>query len=352
MAVSATIIEQSSGSPLAGSPIFYKVESGEYDHPVFHRVKLQVVAGLQYGNYKTIEMSSPAGEGEELYFDISSALRAVADSYDYSANPPEAYPYIQYYLVAWDEYMINGVARESAKSYLPNNYQQVQFRALMGGYSDLERMLSYEGTRETNKFTRKPSTTPEVVRIGDKYIRPDNMQVNCLNITHGQQSVIYNITQEGMQTVGGAQIYAIPSTAKDCYAVRFINGLGCMESLTVRSLRQSSVSISTESSTRVVQETFDNMSRGLVRKWNDFETWKMSSGPVDEAWMSWYIHEFLMAKWIWINIGSIIHPMWIVCHVIPDETVAGVDQTANNKLEVQFTLQFDITGSLNMSVAV
>lgn len=355
MAVSATIIGQSSGSPLAGSPIIYKVEAGEYTHPVFHRVKLQVVARLTWGgdyeDYKEIAMSSPAEEGEEIFFNVSSALCAVADKYERSYNRPQYEPYIEYYLVAWDEYMINGTGMESAKSYFPNNYQQTKLRALIGAYSDVERRLSPEN-RETGRFTRKPNTVPEIVRVNDTYIRPVDMQVNSLNISHGQECSEYRITQPGLQTVGGVEIYAIPANTKDCYPVRFYNGLGCMESLTISSFRETNVNFTTEVHTRVIQETFNKMSRGIASKQNDYETWRMSSGPVDETWMSWYIHEFLMAKWMWINIGESDLPLWVACHVIPDETVVGPNNAKKNKMEVVFSLQFDITGSLMRTLAV
>jgi len=353
----ATITSQISGSPLIGSPIVYQVQAEYHPSAVFHRVKMQVVAGLQGGNYVTIEMSSPATDdtalatGELLKFDISSALRAVADAYAYTPEPPQSYPYVQYYLIAWDEYMIDGVSYEGSKDYFPDNYDETPFRALMGAYSDLERLLAGEN-KQTLKFTRKPSTLPEIVCVGDTYIRPAEMNVHSLNIEHGQQSVAYPIVNEGAQTVGGANLFALPAQQRDCYPVRFINGLGCMESLTVRSLRQTNTNITTDQYTRAIQETFGTFSRGIAVKQNDYETWKLSSGPLDEAWQAWFIHEFLMAQWVWIGVRVNSQLLWLPCHIIPEDTVSGPDRISGNMLEVQFSLQLDITGSPLSELAI
>lgn len=341
---------QISGSPLCGNPIMYQVQAGSYQSPVFHRVKMQVVAGLQGGNYRTIGMSSPAAEGELLLFDVSSALQAVADSYEYGPVPPEYYPYIQYYLVAWDEYMINGIGYESAKDYFPDNYAQSPLRALMGAYSDMERLLAGEN-KQSERFSRKPSGSPEIVYVGDVYLRPDNMVVHSGNITHGQHVSAYEVSTEGMQTLGGAQVYARP-LRRDVYQMRFINSLGAMESLSVSSLRTTQVPIQTDRYNRAVQETFGTMSRGMTRKQNDYETWKLTSGPLDDEWTDWFIHEFLMTNHCWLNVAPSGTPLWVACHVIPEETVAGISRKDASMLEVEFSLQMDIRGSVMSVLAV
>ena len=70
-------------------------------------------------------------------------------------------------------------------------------------------------------------------------------------------------------------------------------------------------------------------------------TWTFSSGPLDEAWVSWYIHEFLMASWVWIDINN----MWIPCNVLPEEQVTLVQHDKTDMLEVMLALKLDINGS-------
>lgn len=346
--MAATIISQLSGSPLIGSPIEYRVDAGTYSNPTFHRVKLCVMAMLQGDSeYTPIEMSTPATEGEQLSFDISSALRALADKYTFTPTPPAYYPYVQYYLIAWDEYMINGVTYTSSKDYFPDNYWSAPLRGLMGAYSDLERILA-GSTKQTQKFTRKPSSSPEVVYVGDTYIRPEEMNVHSGNIEHGPRSISYPIETTGLQTKGGASVYALARPAKDIYEFRFINGLGVMESVTLQSFRKTEVGITTEQHTIARQETFNQFSRGIAIKQNDYEKWVMSTGPLDEEWMSWYIHEFLMAEWVWMKVGN----NWLQVHLIPEETVSGVSRVDNSMMEVEIPVRFDIAGSVMSALAV
>lgn len=332
-------------SPLVGSPITFKVQaaviSGEC---AFHRVKLTVHAGIYGGNYTDLTLSSPAESGENLYFDVSSALRAVADSYEYTATPPAAYPYIVYDLSACDEYMQNGEVHDNVGVVTSNGH-----KAIFGAYSDLERILS-GGSKLAQHFTRKPNTTPEVVAVGETMVCPQSFAtaISEGSITTGPTSSVVSITTPGLQTINGRQVYAVAAGQTDRYQFRFVNGLGCLESISVRSFKTTETNVTQESYIRAIQETFGSFSRGLVTKKNDYETWKMSSGPLDEAWHSWFIHEFLMAKFAWIKIGN----NWLVCHIVPEETVEGIDRTNGSFYEVQFSVRLDLNGSPLAALAI
>lgn len=351
----ATVTGQVSGSPMIGNPIVYNVEAATYDNPVFHRVKVAVVAGVQGGNYQRIEMSSPANEGEALQFDISSALRAVAEQYEYEPDNISSgyiqYPYLQYYLEAWDEYMVNGVSHKSAVDVFPDGGSSSPLRALLGAYSDLERMVAGE-TKQASVFTRKPATSPEIVRVGDVVLRPEVFAepVHSLNITRGPRSIAYTIANEGLQTVGNTQVYALPADTPDYYQLRFINSLGVHETIGIRSLRKVNANVTTKHTTRARRETFGTMSRGITRKQNDYETWPMTSGPQDEAWASWFVHELLMTEQAWIMLPQC--SLWVACHIIADEEIEIIDQEKDAAIEVPFKVQMDIRGSLMSDLLV
>jgi len=331
-----------SGSPLIGSPIIYKVTAANLSgEPSFHRIKITISAGLQHGNYESFEMSTPVNNGETVQVDISSALRAVADDYFFTPEPPDSYPYVSFSLSACDDYMLNGELFENMAPISNSGG-----RAIFGTYSDLERLLAGDN-KTTLNFTRKP-ISPEIVCVGETYVRPRQMSVSIGNILQGPSSVVYNITQEGAQSVAGAQLYALPANQADRYLFRFINGLGCLESLSVCSLRTTEISINTEQFNIAKPETFSSFARGVVIKKNDFEKWRFSSGPLDRLWQEWFLHEFIMARWVWINIeGS-----WIPCHVLPEETITGMNRTDGSMLEIMFSIQFDITGSPFASLAI
>lgn len=353
----ATVTGQVSGSPMIGNPIVYNVKAETYSSPVFHRVKVAVIAGVQGGNYQRIEMSSPANEGEDLLFDISSALRAVAEQYEYEADNISGgyiqYPYLQYYMEAWDEYMVNGVSRKSAVDVFPDGGRQSPLRALLGAYSDMERLVAGE-TKQASVFTRKPTTSPEIVRVGDVVLRPEQFAepVHSLNITRGPRSVAYTIVSEGMQTIGNTQVYALPANTPDYYQLRFVNSLGVHETIGIRSLRKVNTGITTKQFTRARRETFGKFSRGISRKQNDRETWPMTSGSLDEAWASWFTHELLMTELAWIKIPTANSSIWVACQIIADEEVEVIDQEKGAMIEVPFKVQMDINGSLMSDLLV
>ena len=138
--------------------------------------------------------------------------------------------------------------------------------------------------------------------------------------------------------------------ANNCYAIsqpphgheiRFINSLGVHENIFVAGLPTRVVNITTDQYTIARQETLTKFSRAIAVKYGDRETWTFSSGPLDEEWVSWYIHEFLMASWVWIDINN----MWIPCQVLPEEQVTLVQHDKTDMLEVMLALKLDINGS-------
>ena len=333
-------------SPLIGSPITYRLRAATINGScAFHRVKLTVRAALDGDtDYTNLTLSSPAESGEYLTFDISSALRAVADRYEYSPTPPASYPRIRYLLSACDEYMQNGEVHDNVGVTELAEPQYV----LMGAYSDMERILS-GGSKRAQHFSRKPFSSPEVVPIGEAMVCPQSFATPVTSglATNGPTSQVVNITTPGLQVVNGRSVFAVPKKA-DHYIFRFVNGLGCLESVAVLSLRTTEMNVTSETFIRSVQETFSNFSRSAITKKNDYETWKLSSGPLDINWQAWFLHEFLMTPQAWVKVND----NWIACHIIPDETVTGINRTDGSICEVQFSVQLDINGSPLAALAI
>ncbi len=326
-----------SGSPLIGSPITYQVTAASFTGIIsFHRVIIEIKAALSTDTDWTVtKVSSPVNEGETVELDISSALRSVADRYQYAVNPPDKYPHVRYSLSAYDQYMQNGEVHQTAAVSNPGG------NALMGSFTDFERLMS-GGNKQAQHFTRKPDDT-EIVSVGETIVIPKSFtsSVSLGNVTVGPSSVEYPVTREGIQQIDGRSVYAIAEDTTDRYEIRFVNGLGCLESISVKSLRNTEVNITQGKYIRSVQETFGEFSRGLVTKQNDYETWKLSSGPISKLWQQWFLHEFLMTSTVWIKVGTTFIP----CHILPEETVTGVNRADGSLLEVQFSVQLDINGS-------
>ena len=347
----ASNLQLISGSPLIGSPIVYQVKAGSPVGDVtFQRVKLYVTAGLSTdGVMRRYEMSQPASKGETVQIDIRSALKAVADKYEFTAEPPTRYPFIQFSLEACDEYMQNG--QNSGDVGITTNPGG---RALMGSFSDLERLKAAQAGRNTTKFSRKPnaSAAVEIVTVGETYLRAETMNVGIGNITNGPRVRSYTISGEGYHTLWSGTGYATEVYAvadhQDRYRLRFVNGLGVVESISVESLVSEDVAYKVSEYVKAQQELFNQVSRGVVVKQNDQERLKLSSGPVDRLWQQWFLHELLMSPKAWIWIDS----FWVPCHIVPEETVNGLSRVDSKPLEVQFTVRLDIAGSPFAALAI
>ena len=365
------------GSPLIGSPISVIVTPATHQQSwTFHRVMLRVWAALVVPDandpnspsdtgYTEMMFSQPVASNDAIQINIESALQAVCDRYQPAAVPPTQNAYVKFRLVAWDEWMVDGQEhRSSNDAMLPGTVgtEICYFYALQGAFSDFERLVNGSDNRaDISYWTRKPQSVPEVVFCGEQYVRPIDFTAQ-LSFDHasedvppqfingapvgGPKSVAHNVgTTEGALVLGGASVYAIKKP-QDGYVVRFINGLGCLESLHVRTLPKKTVPINTEKYVISRQETFGKFSRGLAVKSGNREEWRMSSGPLDEAWASWYLHEFLPAESCWVKATAPNNSVvWLPVHVIPEETMTLVDRTKTDPYEIQFTLQMDIEGS-------
>ena len=320
-------------SRFIGTPIMVPVQAASpAGNVTFHRVRLKVTVGDGGGaiaqNDAEFEFSTPVSNGEVVWFDISSAFRAFADAY--SPTPTAyVYPHLAANLNACDDYMIDGVSYEDMS---PSATVQVTGKYL-GALTDRERGAGISNQwSEPARYSRKPTSSPEIVYAGKTILRPVSTGTN----PPGVDAIV--VSTEGVDP------------AYDCYAIsqpphgheiRFINSLGVHENIFVAGLPTRVVNITTDQYTIARQETITKFSRAIAVKYGDRETWTFSSGPLDEEWVSWYIHEFLMASWVWIDIND----MWIPCHVLPEEQVTLVQHDKTDMLEVILALKLDINGS-------
>ena len=337
MASSLTVL----GSVMAGNPINAICTA---DSPAgtitFHQLKFKVTSRIQNGTDKDYYFTKPVNNNNQISVDISTAILAAYSEYQYTPTPPDSYPYIIYSVAVRDEYVLNGETHETEWVSSGSLF------ALMGAFSDYERMTAGGETKTPSKLTRKPDTSPEVVAVGETYIRPANFS-GGINVGQEPKSYQIDIGDEGPQTFFGAQLYVVPPSPNR-HEVRFINGLGCMESLSICTREKVDVNINIENKVIARHETFGRFSRGITKKQNDYEKWQFTSGPLDKEWAAWYIHEFLMSEVAWIRVGGV----WIPCSVEPEETTTLIDRTKADAIEVLFTLKLDINGSPLSAIAV
>ena len=334
------------GSIFNGNPITFAVTplKIEGSTPAFHRMVFEVKCGISGGNYETIRLTEPVltEDGAEVMVDISSALRSFRDSYQYSPEPG-VMPVVKFNVSAYDEYMINGNPGQTEPiSYLPgSNVKQTLF----GGFSDYDRLTAENNTMPVSRLTRKPTTTPQLACVGETviYVAPYNPAIDIFSSKwDAPEAKAFTITKEGQQTVGDISIFAMPqSEAVRRTEFRFINSFGVLESISVPRVYSKKLNITSTSYIVTRRETLRSFSREAVRKQNNQESWDFQTDPLDEAWLAWYLHEFLMSEHTWINIKGKFLP----CTIIAEEEITFQDETKQEMHSVSFTAKLDFCGS-------
>lgn len=344
-----------SGSILTNNPITFSIKPETVNSPSFHRVIVEVTYDNNNGNYEVIKLSVPVTqEGNDVELDISSALRVPLEDFQYSPLVA-TYPMVKWYIKAYDEYMnINGELKTNqGEQYYPQEPDastggSTNLRCITGAFSDIERMVSGV-TKSVTSLSRKPQSLPQLMVVGDTYAyTPAYSTPQSLLGSSGTpgltapQSREVEITKEGLQTIGEQSIYAMPKDeAKDRMIFRFINSFGVLECISVPRTYSKKLSLQSSSYTISKLETFNSFSRAAVSKKNDQESWLFMTDPLDENWLQWYLHEFLMSKHVWLNIKG----NWIPCSIISEDEITFLNKTNTNMYSVSFVAKLDIYGT-------
>ena len=341
MAANLKIVD---GSIFNGNPITFTVTPLTLGgSPSFHRIVFVVKCGMNDDNYEVIRLTEPvlAENGRSVQVDISSALRSFRDTYEYSPLPG-VMPVVSFNILAYDEYMINGeLYKSDSVSYLAANDAK---QTIFGGFSDYDRLTGGQDMK-VSRLTRKPNSTPQLVCVGEQLIYAEayNPAVSLTTATwDAPEAKAFDIVAEGAQTVGGQQLYALPaSEAVRRTEFRFINSFGILESISVPKTYAQEVDIQSTKYTVSRKETLHLFSRSAVRKQGNQEGWKYQTDPLDENWLAWYLHEFLMSEHVWLKINGKFLP----CIIESEDTIEFTDETKTEMYSVSFTARLSFCGS-------
>lgn len=344
MAVFLRIVDGSifNGNPITFSVIPYEITEGK---PAFHRMVFEVKCGMSGGNYETIRLTEPvlAEDGTAVIIDVSSALRTFRDSYEYSPDPG-VMPVVKFNVSAYDEFMVNGNPYQTEPiSYLPDDEVK---QTIFGGFSDYDRLTATNELMPVHRMTRKPTTTPQLACVGETiiYVDPYEFAIDIFSSEwDAPEAKAFTITKEGKQTIGDISVFALPqSEAIRRTEFRFINSFGVLESISVPRVYSKKLNITATNFTVTRRETLHSFSREAVRKQNNQESWNFQTDPLDEAWLAWYLHEFLMSEHTWINIKGKFLPCIITSE---DDEISFDDKTKETMHTVSFTAKLDFRGS-------
>lgn len=356
----ARTIKLTSGSVLNGNPITFEVQPNVVTgvdsdknviYPSFHRVILEVECGMSGGDFETIKMSAPVSKESattSIQFDISSALRTFRDAYEYTPLPV-TYPLVKFRVKAYDEYMLDGQVHSNINEiiYPANVDDNAQYLCtLFGAFSDYERLVSGSGgTKGLQSLSRKPTSSPQLVGINSSYAYTPSYTTEQHLLSSGDlnapTSKVLTLTKGGLQDVDGQSVFVLSEDYKR-QSFRFINSLGVLESVSLPEACSKTFSATSKTYSVSRQETFNSFSRSKVQKTNNKESWSFMTDPLTEDWLSWYLHEFLMAEHIWIEINT----QWIPCNIVVEDEITFIDRTKNDGYTLSFDVTFDVNGSI------
>ena len=335
-----------SGSILAGNPITFRIKPKILNNtPSFHRVIIEVKCGMSGGNFETIKLTAPVAiEGNDVELDVSSAIRVPLDSYEYSSDAV-TYPLCKWQIRVYDEYMDSGgeVHTQQEELYFPdkNSY----YCCIAGAFSDYDRLTS-NGSKDVVKLSRKPTSSPQLTCVGETfaytpaYATPQSLESS--GTLERPASKIVNVTTEGAQTIDGHSLFVLPATEGQYrQTFRLINSFGVLESVNVPRVYRKKFAAEFTPYVVSKQETFNSFSRSTVKKINNQESWEFQTDPLDEAWLAWYLHEFLMSEHTWININGKFLP----CIITAEDEITFQDETKQEMHSVSFTAKLDFCGS-------
>lgn len=356
----ARTIKLTSGSVLNGNPITLEVQPNVVTgtdsnkniiYPSFHRVILEVKCGMSGGDFETIKMSAPVFEEDfntSIQFDISSALRTFRDAYEYTPNPV-TYPLVKFQVKAYDEYMLDGQLHPniSAVVYPTDLENKPQYLCtLFGAFSDYERLTTGgDGPKGLLSLSRKPTSAPQLVGLYSTYVYTPSYATEQYLLSSATliapTSKEVMLTKEGLQNVEGQSVYVLSEDHKR-QTFRFINSFGVLESVDLPEAYSKKFAVTSTPYSVSRQETFNRFSRSVIKKTNNKESWLFMTDALTEDWLSWYLHEFLMAEHIWIN----IYARWVPCNITVEDEITFIDRTKQDGYTLSFVVAFDVNGCI------
>ena len=341
----ASNLKLQSGSVFNGNPIVFMVRHVTPEgSPSFHRMIFEVKCGMSE-NYETIKMSEPIVNEKVVAVmgDISSALRSFRDSYKYTPEPG-VMPVVKFNVSAYDEYMIDGELHKTEPVFYLSGDEVKQ--TLFGGFSDYDRLMATNDTMAVSRMTRKPTSSPQLACVGETiiYVDPYSPAIDFTTESwNAPEAKAFTITKEGQQTIGDINVYAMPQTeAERRTEFRFINSFGVLESVSVPRVYSKKLGITINNYAVTQKETLRVFSRAATRKSDNQEEWNFQTDPLDEEWLAWYLHEFLMSEHTWININGKFLPCIITSE---DDEITFDDRTKETMHSVSFSAKLDFRGS-------
>ena len=374
-----TIIEASPALlSFAGNPIVYKVSTDKSlgDDESFLRIVCKAVfslngsvAGYTGSVTFTDEQSQPVGDRGTAVFNLSESaktlIRNIQSGIDMNSGD------------ALSSYGIKANVEFKAVWLYENNEYSTDVEAapviyiVPGGLTDYEMITMGDIylpslTGNGREMTRKPDGG--IVYAGEKVIVPTLRGIDSADKTvtvsfmvsgseiYRSSDIIegfkldYQTASPENESVEGEFVFNSSLTGpitgyyrtntSGVYFLRFINGFGAVENISVRSREKLSYEVSGETHSLVQQISTRPTDRRYATKSQPVGVYELSSGYVPRRWAEWYVQELLTSTRVWIQIGG----KWVPALIEAEDDCVIYDRSKPGMPHVDFTLRLAIDG--------
>ena len=167
------------------------------------------------------------------------------------------------------------------------------------------------------------------------YLSDQALDYHWGTVSHGSDGEL--VVTDGL--IGSRNGYYRTNT-KDVHFLRFINGFGAVENISVRAKDKLSYEVSGETHSLVQEASTRPTDRRYATKSQPVGVYELSSGYVPQKWAEWYVQELLTSPRVWIQLGG----KWIPALIEAEDDCVIYDRTKPEMPHVDFTLRLAIDG--------
>ena len=333
----------------AGSPVVIRISgldwpkdtSGNPTSP-FTVVRVHVL----YNGRVVGEFKADTGQQTFISLDISSALRALWNDYNFSqevsaANTCSVWQNAKrsYSLQIFTEYIgSDGKFTQTESGVFSGGH------CIIGGMTEWERSLTSEQNADVGhlaantrngRASTKPKSTPE--RVGSNSITSwvdiDGTYTTC--------KFYPSSTKRGSSDSSSQHAPLVLRDSMPYTDFLFVNRRGAVETCSAPTKESMEISVDTQNYARVERPTFQPSRSLMAIAKGGRRSWNMSSGPQTRDWADWWTEEFLMARQWWMRYKGSYVPVIVE----PAKKKTSIyDRSKQNMPTVEFTVTLALEG--------
>lgn len=308
------------------NPINHTVRAASLGDVTFHRV----IAKISIGGEEYVQSMPVSREGQDVYFDLSSSLRAYVESIHYDQQPvkdSKVYDVYTFSVVFKDEYMSGGKAHSVDNSTWSGQV------AIAGGYTDMERLRGASPTdAESASCSLRPSSP---------FLLPSGLAHLCYRKEGSSRTATMSssIADTMFKFYDTGNFYSVPADRR-WTAFQFVNTRGLHETAFAMCYSSEQIKGGSQTHVRSLRESFASIAHRLNVPDPSYASLSFSSGFVDLQWARWWAYEFCKAKLHWVLIDG----LWVPCQVNIKDGASVVNRSKTEMLSIDFDVSLDVDG--------